>query len=366
MRGNISKHLRKSFSFTLVGCGRIGHCYATVINSHPDMSLASVIDINPEAARAFGSSFNCDSYVSLDDYLATGKFSDAAIICTPPSEHSEIASRLMKNRIHVLCEPPFALNIASAEKMIDISRAYSVSLMLGSKFRYVSDTIQAKGLIEAGILGHVLEFEGDFRDMLDMSSRWNVQPEISGGGVLMDSGSSAIDAARFLFGSIQALRAEEGRRVQSKDVEDTVRLELSTSSGILGTLHLSWALKNNGEDYFRIYGTQGNMCIGWKKSMYRPSGAVDWIQFGEGYNTQKALRTQLCHFIKVVSGEEIPEISAEEELESVRVIEAAYKSLASGNHMNISASADSRLLEERKLSLISSPKASFPTWIFNR
>lgn len=358
--------MRKSFSFTLVGCGRIGHCYATVINGHPDMSIASVIDINPEAARAFSSSFNCDSYTSLDDYLATGKFPDAAIICTPPSEHSEIASRLMQNRIHVLCEPPLALNLAAAEKMIDISRTYGVFLMLGSKFRYVADTIQAKGLIEAGILGHVLEFEGDFRDMLDMSSRWNVQPEISGGGVLMDSGSSAIDAARFLFGPIQTLRAEEGRRVQSKDVEDTVRLELSTASGILGTVHLSWALKNNGEDYFRIYGTQGNMCIGWKKSMYRPNGAVDWIHFGEGYNTQKALRMQLRHFINVVSGEEIPEISAEEELESVRAIEAAYKSLASGNHMNVSGESDPELLSERKLSLISSSKVSFPTWIFKR
>ena len=366
MRGIIAKNKRKSFTFTLIGCGRIGHCYATVINAHPDMSLASVIDINPGAARAFASSFDCDSYSSLDEYLAAGKFSDAAIICTPPSEHGKIAMQLMKNRIHVLCEPPFALNVDEAETMINISRTYGVSLMLGSKFRYVADTIQAKGLIEAGILGHVLEFEGDFRDMLDMSSRWNVQPEISGGGVLMDSGSSAIDAVRFLFGSIQTLRAEEGRRVQSKDVEDTVRLELSTASGILGTLHLSWALKNNGGEYFRIYGTQGNMCIGWKKSMYRPNGAVDWISFGEGYNTQKAHGMQLRHFMDVVSGEEIPEISVEEELESVRVIEAAYKSLATGNHIHLSGNADSGLLDQRKLSLISAPKASFPTWIFNR
>jgi predicted dehydrogenase len=329
------------------------------------MKLSAVVDINPEAANAFSNSFNCSSYNSVDEFINSGHLTDCAIVCTPPSEHADDTCKLLKNRIHVICESPFALSSDDAKKMFEVAKTFGVTLMMGSRLRFISDIIQARGLIQAGILGHVLEFEGDFREIVDMSNRWNAHPKISGGGVLIDSGSLAVDVVRFLFGSIQAIRVEEGRRVQSRDVEDTVRLELTTDTGILGTLHLSWSLKNSGEDFFRIYGTQGNMCIGWKRSIYRPNGAVDWINFGEGYNTQKAIKLQMTHFIDVASGEEASEISSEETIESVRVIEYGYQSLASGRHLNIYPTAtDPALSSERKLSIINSQKNVFPTWIF--
>jgi predicted dehydrogenase len=329
------------------------------------MKLTAVVDLNQEAARAFGDSFRCSSYASLDDYFAADKPVDCGIICTPSSDHAEIACMLMQKRINVLCEQPFALDTASAERMIDVSRTYGVLLMMGAKLRFVPDLIHAKGLMQAGILGHVLEFEADFRNPVDMRNRWNLKREMSGGGVLIDIGSSAIDAARYFFGPILGVRAEEGRRIQSNDVEDTVRLSVRTSSGVMGTIHLSWTLKNPGDDYFRIYGTQGNLCIGWSKSMYRPNGAKDWINFGEGYSTQKALGLQLGHFINVASGEEIPEVNAEDGLESVRAIQVAYQSLQTGRFLNIHSdhTADASSLRERRLAVVHS-EAPFPTWIF--
>jgi predicted dehydrogenase len=350
----------KSLKYVVIGCGKAGHSYATIIDNHPKTELAAVIDTNPEAARAFSASFGCKCFMSVDEYIAANRFADCAIICTPPSDHAEIACRLMQRRMSVLCEQPFAITAASAEKMVDVSRTYGVKLMMGAKFRYVADIIHARGLIQAGILGHVLEFEGDFRDVVDMRNRWNTQPGLSGGGVLIDKGSTAVDVVRQLFGPVQWVHAEEGRRIQSEDVEDTVRLELRTISGIMGTMHLSWTLNSSGDDYFRIYGTQGNLCIGWKKSMYRPNGAVDWINFGEGYSTVKALTLQVSNFTNVVGEDEAPEISAEDELESVRTIETAYHSLASGQYLDIHPApiSSAAAFGERKFSVLSSNKAS--------
>jgi predicted dehydrogenase len=164
--------------------------------------------------------------------------------------------------------------------------------------------------------------------------------------------------ASYLFGHLLGVRAEEGQRVQSADVEDTVRLEIQTISGIMGTVHLSWNLKNNGDDYFRIYGTQGNLCIGWKKSMYKPNGAQDWISFGEGYNTLRALKRQMEHFVEVAAGEDAPEISDGDILESVRALEAAYQSLRSGQFVNIhpASSLKGAAFGERKFSVLRSGK----------
>jgi predicted dehydrogenase len=354
VRGNVSKRWRKTFNFILVGCGRIGHSYATVIDKHPEMKLAAVVDVNPEAAHAFGASFRCSAYTSLNDYFSANDPVDCGVVCAPSSEHSTIVNTLLQHRINVLCEQPFALDTDSAEKMIDISRTYGAVLMMGSKFRFVPDIMHAKGLILAGILGQVLEFEADFRDPVEMGNRWNIRREVSGGGVLIDIGSSAVDVARYFFGSILGVRAEEGCRVQSKDVEDTVRLAVRTLSGVLGTIHLSWTLKNPGDDYIRIFGTQGNLCIGWKKSMYRPHGTMDWIDFGEGCNTLKALNLQMGHFINVVAGEEIPEICAEDELDSVRAIQTAYQSLQTGRFINIhpDQALAASLLKKHALSVV--------------
>lgn len=353
---------RKSLKFVLIGCGKTGHSYATIIDNHPKMELAAVVDINPEAARAFSASFGCRFYTSINDYLAKNKVAECGVICTYPSDHSDIACRLMQRRMHVLCEQPFALDLTSAERMIDVSRTYGVTLMMGAKFRYVPDIIHARGLIQAGILGQVLEFEADFREVVDMQNRWNVQPKLSGGGVLIDKGSAAVDMTHYLFGPIQGIRVEEGLRVQSQDVEDTARIAIRTVSGVIGTVHLSWALNNSSDGFFRIYGTQGNLCIGWNKSMYRPNGARDWINFGEGYSTMKALMLLMSNFINVVTENEIPEVNPSDELESVRAMETAYQSLLTGQYLSIHPVLTDvgTSPEERKFSVFSSGKVSYP------
>ena len=110
---------------------------------------------------------------------------------------------------------------------------------------------------------------------------------------------------------------------------------MRTISGVIGTAQLSWTIKSAGEDYIRIYGTQGTLCIGWKNSMYRLNGMVDWIQFGEGYSTLKAVTRQMENMVDAVAGDALPETSAEEGLQSVKAIEAAYQSLASGQWINL-------------------------------
>jgi len=69
--------------------------------------------------------------------------------------------------------------------------------------------------------------------------------------------------------------------------------------------------------------------------MYRPNGAVDWINFGEGFNTVKALTLQLSNFANAVSEGESLEINAAAELESVRAIEIAYQSLRTGQRLEL-------------------------------
>ncbi|MBN2243391.1 MAG: Gfo/Idh/MocA family oxidoreductase [Acidobacteria bacterium] len=331
----VRQDLHNPLKISLIGCGKIAHSYATAIHGHPMMELSAVVDENTEAARAFGISFNCPFHTSLKEYLSRGEAADLAVICAQPSRHLEIACSLMKKGTNILCEIPFAPDSVAAEKMIDISRTFGVQLMMGSRFRYITDIIHTRGLIQSGILGRILVFEIDFRDAFDSANQKRALWDNGYGGILMDGGIHAIDIARYFFGPLMRIRAEEAQRLPMQDVEDTVKLDMRTVSGVIGTAQLSWAIKNACDDYIRIYGTQGTLCVGWKKSMYRLNGFVDWIRFGEGYSTLKALTRQMENLIDGIEGDGIPEITVEDGRESVRALEAAYKSFSTGNWVDL-------------------------------
>ncbi len=199
--------------------------------------------------------------------------------------------------------------------------------MMASKFRYVDDVIKAKGIVDSGILGDVILFENVFCSKVDMRDRWNSERSVGGGGVLIDNGTHSVDIARFLLGPIVKVQAEEGRRVQDLDVEDTCRLFFRTAGGAMGAVDLSWSIHKERDAYIEVFGPEGVLSIGWKGSKYRQSEKLQWITFGKGYDKIAAFARQLRNFAGSIRGREAPLITAEDSLESVRVIEAAYRSI---------------------------------------
>ena len=130
----------------------------------------------------------------------------------------------MEQGVHVLCEKPLAISTEEAIRMADTAERCQVVFSMGSKFRFVADVQKAREIIDSGILGDIILYENTFAGFCDMSKRWNSQPAISGGGVLIDNGTHSVDILRYLLGNITELQVVEGRRIQNLPVEDTALL----------------------------------------------------------------------------------------------------------------------------------------------
>jgi predicted dehydrogenase len=329
--------MKEKLRFGLIGAGGIAQSYAQVFADCELAQIVAVADVRREAAEALGEELRCHSFYS-HTALADACRLDAVIICTPPASHPEIALHFLGRGVHVLCEKPLSIDAESARFMLDEARRQNVTLTMASKFRYVEDVVRAKSIVTSGILGEIILFENAFTSRVDMSARWNSNPSLSGGGVLIDNGTHSVDLMRYFLGPLAEVQVVEGKRCQGLPVEETVRIFVRSLSGVIGSIDLSWNINKELDRYLSIYGSHGTVLVGWKESKYRQAGSNDWIIFGHGYDKLQAFRNQINNFCRSLRGEEQLRITAEDALASVEVVEAAYSALRKSQWTSVNRS----------------------------
>ena len=318
----------------MMGAGAIAQTYSDVFRRSPYADLVAVADVRADAADAIANVHDCLSFADVSGMLRAVSL-DAVIVCTPPSSHPEFCVQALEHGCHVLCEKPLAIDSASARDMLQTAARCGRCFTMASKFRYVSDIVQAKSLISSGMFGDVILFENTFAQRVDMRARWNSDPAISGGGVLIDNGTHSVDIIRYFLGPLAEVQAVEARRIQQLPVEETVRVTLKTTTGVLANVDLSWSLHKDSPHYVSIYAAHGTVHVGWKESKYRRSVDPEWVVFGSGYDKNQAFTDQLHNFVDAIRGDGHLRVQPEDALASVAVIEVAYDALQANRWVNV-------------------------------
>jgi len=324
----------------LIGAGAIAQAYKEAIGNAPGVELTAVVDLNLDAAKAIAG----DAPVFADhETMARADACDAVVVSTPPASHEAITVDLLRHGIPVLCEKPLAPEPEAARRMAQAAADTGVLLSMASKFRYVEDVIRARDLVRAGAIGTPKHLENCFTGVVDMRHRWNGQPEISGGGVLIDNGTHSVDIIRYLLGPIAAVSATPGPNFQGLDVEDHVTFFARTETGAQATVETSWSLHKDRTSFLGLYGTEGAIEVGWKGSRVKNIADGTWQTFGTGYNKITAFKGQIVEFAKAVRGEPGALVSIDDALASVDAITAGYSSIADGGRwVTVTAVAEPR------------------------
>jgi predicted dehydrogenase len=312
--------------FALIGAGQIAQSYIQAFNGFAPGRIVAVADPEIERAAAAASLLDSKAFGSHSELIADVAC-DAAIVCTPPATHVDVALDLVAHGVAVLCEKPLTLDLPSAVKLVTAAADAGVQLTMAAKFRYVDAALAARELMDMGEVGELVAFDNVFASRVPMAGRWNADPSVSGGGVLIDNGTHSVDIARYFLGSIREVMAVAAKRVQDVPVEDTAQMHIRTHDGAHGTIDLSWSIHKEVDSYISIYGSQGTINVGWRESKYRTVTSHDWITFAPGYDKVRAMRKQLLNFCAAYLGREPLRITAEDAVASVAVIKAAYESL---------------------------------------
>lgn len=310
----------------LIGAGAIGLTHAEAAVNGREVELAAICDANLARATDLAERTGAPAYDSLVR-MAERERLDGVIVATPPNTHQAIAEYMMGRGVAVLCEKPFAPSVDAAESMLRRAEQCGVLITMAAKFRFVPDVRAAREIVSSGSLGALLMIENTFTGTVMMANRWNSNPQVAGGGVIMDNGTHAVDLFRFFGGTLSEVSATEYRRYQRLDVEDTAVLFARCKNGAVVSSDLSWSIDKRSPYYLRLFCERATIELGWKRSQIQHDGSTEWSHFGNGYSKLDAFIGLQSNFARAIGGTEKPEVSIDDVRESVVAIDAAYRSL---------------------------------------
>jgi predicted dehydrogenase len=306
----------------LFGSGWVQATYhAAAVLEHPGGSLVAVANHREASAKGLADRFGIARVVTDWRSLAVDPEVDAAIVATPNALHAPQTIALLRAGKHVLVEKPMATRVAECDAMIEAARSSGSFLMVAHCWRFHERVIAMRGRIAAGELGEVVKTRGYGLHAGEGPSGWFLDPDLAGGGALVDMGVHAVDTARFILGDPEPQRvcAVVGTRYgQGRyEVDDDGILLITWSNGTNSIVESGWWQPQVGglEADTEAYGTKGYARI------FPPPDPSDETE----HAPQAMYSAQVREFLDAIEEGRPPLPSGEDGRVVMRIVEEAYR-----------------------------------------
>lgn len=243
----------------ILGCGLMGGRRARALG---DAQLVLCIDAAIEKAIALAAQFpGCEVGT---DWQAAVKRQDIQliIISTFHAHLTALALAAICAGKHVLVEKPAGKTAKELQTLIQAAQKHQVLVRVGFNHRYHPALQKARELVSAGLLGELMFIRGRYGHggRLGYEQEWRANPQLSGGGELIDQGVHLIDLARWFLGDFCDVQSHVHTYYWNMPVDDNAFLMLKTKQQQTAFLHASCTEWKNLFS-FEIYGKQGKIDI---------------------------------------------------------------------------------------------------------
>ena len=166
---------------------------------------------------------------------------DAVFICTVNSLNQSLTIAALQAGKHVFCEKPPAFDAAGVCAVRAVEAASARVLMYGFNHRHHGAAVRMKQIVDGGEFGRILWMRGRYGKSVDENymSTWRANPELAGGGILLDQGIHMVDLFRHLAGDFDEVQAMVSHLYWNiPGIEDNVFANFRNSAtGCCASLH---------------------------------------------------------------------------------------------------------------------------------
>jgi len=282
---------------------------------------------------------------------------EAVYIATPVCLHKEQIVRAARAGKHVLVEKPLCRTVPEAEEAVDVCRSAGVLLQEGYMMRFHGGHRRIFELIGDGALGRPVYARAQLACWYPrIQGAWRQDPQAGGGGALIDMASHLYDLLEMFLGPVVRVAALAGTQVQEYPVDDSATTLLQFESGCHATIDTFYCVPDDASrTRLEIYGDKGSILA--EGTIGQGSGGSIEIhreRAGRGYQALQAKDasapfepvefdkvnpyTAECEsFARSILGgrRQVEASSGEHGLHILKVVEAAYRSAATGRFETI-------------------------------
>lgn len=241
----------------VVGLGNMGSEHAKRIE-RAGGNVAAGADVVSEAREQFANNFDADVYEDWNDLYAADV--DAVVITVPNALHEEAAVAALDAGLDVLLEKPIAHDLASAERVAAAAREAEGFCTTGFVMRFYSEVEELLGRAAAGEFGDVSHVEARYVRRNNVpDSGWFVDPDLAGGGALVDVGVHVLDVALAVldFPAIEGVYGRTRSECTAIDVEDSATALARSVDGATVSLEVAWAANTDPGRTIIVRGSEG-------------------------------------------------------------------------------------------------------------
>lgn len=327
----------------VIGCGFFAQNHLHAWRHIPDVELVAVCDIDPEKARAAAQQFEVEAWFEDAATMLNETPLDFVDIATTPPSHEELVTLAAEHRLPTICQKPMALDLGDAEAIVATVQRAGIPFMVHENFRWQAPIRRLRRKLDEGAIGRPFYGQISWRTGFDLFGNQPYlveQPRL----VLADMGGHLLDIARYFFGLPRALACHTLKVYPGLTGEDvaTILLEFEDATCVVD---LSYSGRG-AEELFpqtivHLEGEDGALDLGphYTMTVSNREGAVEREQvpipqypwsiplWDVVQDSVVAIQT---HWVECLRTGRKPENSAEENLETYRLVEGAYLAAEQG------------------------------------
>lgn len=335
------------FGAAAIGLGGLGQLEIEILAGLEGVEVLAGADVSAEARDVFEREFDAPAYATHDELLdAHGDEIDVALIVTPHTLHFEQARACLVSDVHVYLEKPMVTDVEDAVELVEVADERNLVVQVGYQRHFHPGFTEVKRLVDSGRIGEVHAANAYLgQNWIGLhEGTWRVDPSLSGGGQLYDTGSHLLDALCWI---IDGTPAQVSARIEYAEEEIDVNSALSVQfdrddQPILAGVTVSGnGVELTPSEGYAIWGTDGQVTFDGERIRLAERGATVYESVIEAQTDFTTLTTaKLQNFLESISGTAEPAVPGRVGLQVTALTEAAYRADEEERQVDIQALID--------------------------
>ena len=321
----------------IVGCGRIAVSHVRAFEGAKRTRIVAVYDPVKGAATTTARKTGAEAAPSISAMIEQYAL-DAVSVCSPAAAHLDNCTPFLTAGIPVLCEKPLAQNPTVAARIARKVKTSHTPFMVAFCHRFHPAIIELKRLLDRGVLGRPLLFRNIFAGYYKLAGTFRMDPDVCGGGCLIENCCHSFDLFRYLMGEPSHARAITDSIQQDAPVEDFCMVHLEAKRKVYGEICSSFSLPPDGYTV-EVRGNKGRAAVNY----FDPSLPELAYYIGNSMrrrtvdvsNKPHRITAQIEHFLDCVRHGRHPSVTVEDGVKAGRIAAACYRSAREGRRIRL-------------------------------